>query len=400
MSRFTITLSGLAEADAARFRAALESLPPNSWRLVDGQAAYLMVVDIDTVWGHMDWLRATASDQRVVAYTERDEVRDCEWLLAKPLQPEALANLLDQVAGAATQHPGEGVANATSHAPTPAASAPIAAKPRGAGTPEEPVHVVETARAPETVQAVDTATATPPPARTPEPTVDRPTPVIADTPAPAADAIVATAPAAVMESIPVADTTAPEPATLGERLLAGNIDQPLRIEGGDGIVLQLDPEHGGYYGPLTLKSLQPLLSLQADAAQPLDEVALAKARLAPALPLTRLLWFAALCATPGRLADGLDPSAPYRLTRWPQIEREFPRHFRIATTMMKQPGTLEEVAAAASAPVGDVADFINAYCMAGYVAAQTSNAENATETAPGMLSRLRRPFARGSQGSA
>jgi hypothetical protein len=399
MSRFTITLSGLAEADAARFRAALESLPPNSWRLVDGQAAYLMVVDIDTVWGHMDWLRATASDQRVVAYTERDEVRDCEWLLTKPLQPEALADLLDQVAGAAAQHTGERAANATSPAAV-AAPAPVAADTRVADMPmeisaTEPVHVieaVEATQAADTVEAIDAAASLPP--RTPGNGIDRPRPVI---PEPTADTVATTATPAVMEP---AGTPPPAPATLGARLLAGGIERPLRIEGSDGIVLQLDPEHGGYYGPLTLKSLQPLLSLQADAAQPLDEAALARARLAPALPLTRLLWFAALCATPGRLADGLDPSVPYRLTRWPQIEREFPRHFRIATTMMKQPGTLEAVAAAANAPIGDVADFINAYCMAGYVAAETPAAENAGEASTGMLSRLRRPFARGGQDPA
>lgn len=392
MSRFTITLSGLAEADAARFRAALEDQPTSSWRLVDGQVAYLMVVDIDTVWGHMDWLRATASDQRVVVYTERNEVRDGEWLLTKPLQPQALKALLNEVAAHDAPHATSTASAAT--APAPAAAPPLHTRLQ---PKPEPAAVPVATAPPEAVAEPVAATAIPAESgadraarpRAPEPVTAAAEPAAMAVSAPVAEP----APAAVVEPAPP-----PLPTTLGEQLLAGQIDHPLRVEGSDGIVLQLDPEHGGYYGPLTLKSLQPLLSLPADAAQPLDEVALAKARLAPALPLTRLLWFAALCASPGQLGATLDPQAPYRLTRWPQIEREFPRHFRIATTMMKQAGTLEQVAAAANAPVGDVADFINAYCMAGYVAAEMP-ADTVAETGPGMLSRLRRPFARSSQES-
>ena len=56
----------------------------------------------------------------------------------------------------------------------------------------------------------------------------------------------------------------------------------------------------------------------------------------------------------------------YRLTRWARTEREFPKHFRIATAMMRGPATIAEIAEAAQVPHADVADFINANLAVGY----------------------------------
>jgi hypothetical protein len=63
---------------------------------------------------------------------------------------------------------------------------------------------------------------------------------------------------------------------------------------------------------------------------------------------------------------GFPEDAQYRLTKWPQTEREFPRHFRIATAMMKGPATLGEIAEASGVPVSDVADFVNANLATGF----------------------------------
>jgi hypothetical protein len=238
MSRFTVALSGLAESDAARFRNALARSPALGWTLTEDNDADLLVVDIDSVWGHMDWLRATASGQHVAVYTEHHDVRDCDWLLTKPLQNQALAAMLQELA--------QGMPERTA-APPPVAS-PVAAPPAAA-----------------------VAAASPAPAPAPKPE-------------------------------PVAAATEPLPATIGACLLADRFEHAMFVENNAGITLQLDPERGGYYGPLTLKSLQPLLGLPAAQAHPLDIVALAKARQAPALPMTRLLWFAALGASPARLS--------------------------------------------------------------------------------------------------
>ena len=86
----------------------------------------------------------------------------------------------------------------------------------------------------------------------------------------------------------------------------------------------------------------------------------------PGHPHARLTWLAHLTRGAGQLAPGLDPDGRYRLARWPQSEREFPKHFRIATVMLKQAAPVEDIAAQSGAPACDVADFINAYHALGF----------------------------------
>ena len=74
----------------------------------------------------------------------------------------------------------------------------------------------------------------------------------------------------------------------------------------------------------------------------------------------------ACIAGKGKLLSEFDPAGRYKLSKWPQTEREFPKHFRIATAMMKGPATLEEIAAASGVPLADVADFVNASLITGY----------------------------------
>lgn len=353
MSRFTVALSGLTETDAAFFTATLERMSGGEWKLVETTPASLLVVDIDSVWGHMDWLRATATGQEVVAYTKDERVRGCDLVLNKPLHAGKIVALLDGIKGNLVVQP-------TKSAPAPATTTPATPAPKA--------------------------------------TAPVPAPAVATTPHAVPVRVVPEMPA----EPPAPPAPAPPPAmTLGECLLTGGITTPLTVTGTDGVQLTLDPERGGYTGTPTLKPLGPLLATPMAQMKPLAATAIERLRQSPALPLTRLMWFAALSASPGRLAPELDPLARYHLARWPQIEREFPRHFRIATTMMKGPATLEEIAAAASAPMSDVTDFINAYTVAGYV---TNDAVDATEpedtaSAGGMFSRLRRPFSRGGQES-
>src|SRR6185503_13044951 len=90
-----------------------------------------------------------------------------------------------------------------------------------------------------------------------------------------------------------------------------------------------------------------------------------------AQPLSRLIWLYTLLNSHGHLLAGLDINARYKLTRWPQIEREFPKHFRIATVMMKGPATLTDVADQSGATLSDVVDFVNAYSVIGVAEAET-----------------------------
>ena len=138
----------------------------------------------------------------------------------------------------------------------------------------------------------------------------------------------------------------------------------------DAAALLVDPRSKLYHGPATLKPLAAYFDgtlLVEDFATP-DASAWEReaASLGAAQPLSRLQWLAGLLGGHGSLLPGHDPEGKYRLTKWPQTEREYPKHFRIATAMMKGPATIAEVAEASGVPQDEVADFINANLATGY----------------------------------
>ncbi len=368
---FNLALSGLSETDAKKVLETLDSPKLGQWSLSEGGSSDLLIVDVDSVWGHMDWLRAVAEDRLCAAYTEQPSMRDCELLLNKPLDSDKLLKMLLQV-----QH-GENAG--TRPAPAPAKEK-AAAAPRPAPPEAAPQRSAEA------------------PSKPKEPAKAAPVAKPAPAPAPVQDAAPAPTPQAPAPTAPApAETGAAEvPATVGTLLLSGGLTEPTLVEGGDGdIHLFIDPANNIYRAPPQLKPIEKLLDLPTTALRSIESDDPKVQHAGPEQPVVRLLWFAALCASKGALAPHLDASAVWKLTRWPQIEREFPRHFRIATAMMKQAGTLQEVADAAKSPVEDVAGFINAYYLAGYVAAEGSEepVEAANSTA-NVLSRLRRSVSR------
>ncbi|AVP99201.1 hypothetical protein C7S18_19430 [Ahniella affigens] len=141
--------------------------------------------------------------------------------------------------------------------------------------------------------------------------------------------------------------------------------------------LVIDAAQDRYYAGLTLK---PLLGYcQGEIAltewKSLTDAETEKFRSSNSgLPLSRLLWLYVLGTSNGlNVLPGLDLNGKFKLTKWPQIEREFPKHFRIATAMMKGFAPLQEVADAAGASLGDVADFVNAYAAIGFVQQETGS---------------------------
>lgn len=68
-------------------------------------------------------------------------------------------------------------------------------------------------------------------------------------------------------------------------------------------------------------------------------------------------------ATP---AVDLNLNVRYKLERWPQIDRGYPKHFRIATLMLKGAATPAEIAEATGATVSEVAEFIVAKLASGH----------------------------------
>lgn len=121
--------------------------------------------------------------------------------------------------------------------------------------------------------------------------------------------------------------------------------------------LLLDFNTHTWHGSSALKPLAPWFedSLTEEDFQPLDHATWERlaASLGPAQPMARLLWL-------GGLLSKAPTSGHYVMTKWPQTEREFPKHFRIATAMMKGPATVAAIAEASAVPEEEVADCINA----------------------------------------
>lgn len=195
-----------------------------------------------------------------------------------------------------------------------------------------------------------------------EPSDAMPAPGVADAapePAPAA----APAPQAEPEIGPV---------NAAEAFALGMATTARKLTGPDGATLVIDPERRAYHFESTaLKPLQAILEQSAKQWEPVYAEGLAAARAAhPAQPLERLLWFAGLIATPGILGRKLSRSGHYKLTGWPETEREFPKHFRIAKALLKAPATVDEIAADSGMPYEDVVDYVNASHAAGRLATE------------------------------
>jgi hypothetical protein len=190
---------------------------------------------------------------------------------------------------------------------------------------------------------------------------------------------------------------------LCEWLAEGALRSAVRLHDADAPELVLDPASKTYFSEGTLRSLAPYCT-RVIAPSEWQEVAAAEIPLlqdsGKMQPAARLLWLAHAIGSNGHLSAGLDVNAKYKLARWPQIEREFPKHFRIATVMLKQPATLSEIADQSGASISDVIDFTNAYNATGFI--ETDGGAKSAEVPArdsgrhAILSRLRNPFGGGS----
>jgi hypothetical protein len=181
---------------------------------------------------------------------------------------------------------------------------------------------------------------------------------------------------------------------LSDFLAAGALPGPAKLQRPGAPALAFDPASKTWTGSATLKPLLPLLDgpVAADELSPIEpaEFERLKAAGGGAQPYLRLLWISGLAAGHGHLLPGYTPAKKFVLTKWPQIEREYPKHFRIATVMMKGPALLREIAEQAGVPEGDVADFDNAGIVSGVIVPEgTPAAPGDVDRADALLARPR-----------
>lgn len=372
----TLGLTGMDEQIQARLERLFAAVSPKlrgRWQLAPANAASHVIVDMDSVYGPMSWLSLANAGKQVIGMTSAERSK-ADFLLRQPVDEPALLALLDAIAEGASTTPMAGGADAGTDVVESDDSTEDAARstpPTTDESAEQPGEEPASDSTPADFTDTDTTSDPAPVVDAPAATIDPPTPATGTQTESWTDAA----------ALPWY-----HPEARQGRWLLTSEGQP---------ELLLDHDHGIYHGPATLKPLQELFAalphnatlrpLGADAwqAHPLAT--------AEAQPLQRLHWYGALLAGAGRLLPGVDPNGQFRLGKWPRTEREFPRHFRIATVMMRGPATVDEIAAAADVDREEVADFINAHIASGHAEAVVAAppAEPAPARGSGLLSRLR-----------
>jgi hypothetical protein len=359
MSSATLCFTGFSRDDLAQAQAFFEQAngsAGHAWSQAPEADASVLVIDMDSMYGHMTWLRASGSGRRTVGVTAGERC-ETDFLLRRPLSVESIAALLGQL---------------ETGKPAPAADT----------TPPAP------------------KSAEPTPASAPAPAADPlPDPVRAE--APMAESSEDLAKAAISGQYLAAVTTGqmaampanavPHRPALSDLLAPGVLAGPSRLRLAGAPDLLLDPRTQTWAGSATLKPLLPYVQAELTAADaaPIDPAEFEALR-ASAQPYMRLLWLCALTLGEGKLLTGFTPARKFVLTKWPQIEREFPKHFRIATMMMKGPALVQDIADATGATPAEVADFVNAGLVSGAVVVEGSPAEGGDPArAAGLLARPR-----------
>ncbi|HZH44079.1 MAG TPA: hypothetical protein VEY50_08370 [Lysobacter sp.] len=333
----TLGLTGMDSATETALQAAFAAANARlggRWQLVAGDEADYVVVDMDSMYGPMSWLKLHAAGKTVIGLTSAARSQT-DVHLPKPVEVDALVDVLRGL-----------------DTGTPAAAAPATAAP---------------AREPAA-----------PPAESPAPA-----------PTPAAEPPVA----------PPAPAPAPPPVRLdGPRSLADWLEDGLtgrvRVQR-NGVAVLIDFEQRQYHAGSALKPLAPLFegTFERGDFEPVsdEQWASESTRGGEAQPLMRLVWLGGLVRGHGALPAEYGPEQKFRLNKWPQTEREYPKHFRIATAMMKGPATLAEIIEASGVTASEVADFINANLATGYAEPvdEPEPGPEPAKTGSGLLGRLR-----------
>lgn len=387
----TLGLTGMDPATETAFKATFVDANARlggRWSLVPDAEANHVVVDMDSMYGPMSWLRLHASGRQVIGLTSAPRSQT-DYRLGRPFDTGQLVVLLADIArdagieldGGAAPAPATEESRPAAAAPPPSVSEPAVAE----DTPRrEPAGGNRDADA----DMPQDATPVAPPAPTP--------------PAPEAAPASATVAGPAAAADPEPGSEPAEPATTAaERTLAtwlepGVLHGQVRYVCSGGPALLIDAGAESWHGPATLKPLAACFEGLVEVAdfEPMDTAAWAReaAAAGPAQPLSRLRWLGGLLAGGGALLPGFDPDGRFQLNKWPQTEREYPRHFRIATQMMKGPATVAEIAEASGVPVADVADFVNANLATGFaepVQETPSPPADAAKARGGLLGRLR-----------
>ena len=391
----TLCFSGMDRAEEAKLKllfADAKEWLGGEWTLAPENTAEVLVIDLESMYGHMTWLKVHNSGRYIIALSSREQ-SEAEHLLLRPVTVESMVTALAEAIGKpvpqrTVMSAGDAMASARqAGADAPAPPTVRANKPPPAPAQEQPPH--QDAQTPQAQQQPpretsrigkplsELATAQPQPSAT----ITREYPAMPAVVAPHSDVQAPRAPDAqqrppaaspvAQPPRPPAPSAKPRDPVLWDYLHQGKLFGPSKLELEGAPPLVIDPESDTYIGGNALKPYIPyceLGSVRVDEWRPVNPPALKQltAELGGVQPLARLRWLHALMQGGGALAPGYDAGDKFQLTRWPKTEREFPRHFRIATVMMQGPATLTEIAAQSNTTRDEVTDFVNASLDSGF----------------------------------
>jgi len=307
MANATLCFSGFPRDEVTRIQEQFEQANrelATAWALAPEADARVLVIDMDSMYGHMSWLKAHGGGKTTVGLTA-SERSETDYLLRRPVSVEGLKVLLQQMEGVPAD-------------PEPAP--PTQVDVNSGGPSAEYLVAVTTSR---------------------------------------------------MTAMPAGLTHEPRVSDfLSSRALGG----PAKVQLPGAPVLAFDPATQTYAGSASLKPLLPYVEAvirESDVeAIDLAEFERIKAASGGAQPYMRLLWLCGLSIPDGELLPGYSPAKKFVLTKWPQIEREFPKHFRLATVMMKGPALIRDLAELSGVAPAEVVAFINAGLLTGSVVAE------------------------------
>jgi hypothetical protein len=409
----TLCFSGMDRAEEAKLKllfADANEWLGGDWTLAPENSAEVLVIDLESMYGHMTWLKVHNSGRYIIALSSREQ-QEAEHLLLRPVTVESLVAALSEATGQqvpqrAAVSAGDAMASARqagADSPTPQTgranrpqpetpTPPPAQQP----TPREPSRISKPLDSP-TVQPPSSAAITselPAAPATAAPEKPAAAPVVPPRAPPTSPTV--TGERAAMPPRPTPPPAKPREPVIWDYLHHGKLFGPSKLELEGSPPLIIDPESDTYIGGDTLKPYIPYCELgivPLEQWQPVNAAALKQfaAQLGGPQPLARLRWLHALVQGGGALAPGYDPNDKFRLTRWPKTEREFPRHFRIATVMMQGPATLAEIAVQSNTTRDEVTDFVNASLDSGFAepySPQPTTPDTPTKSG-GLLGRLR-----------
>ena len=124
--RKTVHFTGMdgAEQQALNdlFQSANKSLG-GGWHIDNESDAGILVVDVDSIYGHMTWLKVHNSGRTIVALTSHGDA-DADHVLNRPVSAEAIAALLQGLESGAERKPARKKAEASPAQPAPSKPAP------------------------------------------------------------------------------------------------------------------------------------------------------------------------------------------------------------------------------------------------------------------------------------